>query len=387
MQVNSAYKFRIYPNEEQKVLLSKHFGCVRFTWNYFLNQRKEYYLKNKEEIEAKRIKGNLNYYDNAKELTLLKKKEEYKWLNECNSQSLQACLKHLDSAYKMFFRKTHKFPQFKSKDKKQSFTIPQHFKIENNKIYFPKFKEGIKVKSHRRLEGKFVVATLSKNPNGSYYIAIITEKEIEVKQELKTEIGIDLGIKDFAILSNGKVYQNQKSLRKQESKLKFLQQRLSKKVKGSTNRSKARKRVSSLHQKIRNSRVDYIHKISNEITNENQVVVLEDLNVVGMMKNHKLAKSIADVSWHEFKRQLEYKCKWKGRQLIIIDRFFPSSKTCNSCGFVNSDLTLKDRTWKCPSCNTDLDRDLNASKNILMQGILKLNSEKGEQNKAVGTIV
>jgi putative transposase len=387
MQVNSAYKFRIYPNEEQKVLLSKHFGCVRFTWNYFLNQRKEYYLKNKEEIEAKRIKGNLNYYDNAKELTLLKKKEEYKWLNECNSQSLQACLKHLDSAYKMFFRKTHKFPQFKSKDKKQSFTIPQHFKIENNKIYFPKFKEGIKVKSHRRLEGKFVVATLSKNPNGSYYIAIITEKEIEAKKELTTQVGIDLGIKDFAILSNGKVYQNQKSLRKQESKLKFLQQRLSKKVKGSTNRSKARKRVSALHQKIRNSRIDYIHKISNEITNENQVICLENLAVANMMKNHKLAKSIADVSWHEFKRQLEYKCKWKGRDLIIIDRFFPSSKTCNSCGFVNSNLTLKDRTWKCPSCNTDLDRDLNASKNILMQGILKLNSTKEEQNKAVGTIV
>jgi len=387
MQVNSAYKFRIYPNEEQKVLLSKHFGCVRFTWNYFLNQRKEYYLKNKEEIEAKRIKGNLNYYDNAKELTLLKKKEEYKWLNECNSQSLQACLKHLDSAYKMFFRKTHKFPQFKSKDKKQSFTIPQHFKIENNKIYFPKFKEGIKVKSHRRLEGKFVVATLSKNPKGSYYIAIITKKEIEAKKELTTQVGIDLGIKDFAILSNGKVYQNQKSLRKQESKLKFLQQRLSKKVKGSTNRSKARKRVSALHQKIRNSRIDYIHKISNEITNENQVICLENLAVANMMKNHKLAKSIADVSWHEFKRQLEYKCKWKGRDLIIIDRFFPSSKTCNSCGFVNSDLTLKDRTWKCPSCNTDLDRDLNASKNILMQGILKLNSTKEEQNKAVGTIV
>ncbi len=387
MQVNSAYKFRIYPNEEQKILLSKHFGCVRFAWNYFLNQRKEHYLKNKEEIEAKRITGNLNYYDNAKELTLLKKKEEYKWLNECNSQSLQACLKHLDSAYKMFFRKTHQFPQFKNKDNKQSFTIPQHFKIENNKIHFPKFKEGIKVKAHRKLEGKFVVATLSKNPNGSYYIAITTGKEIETRQELKTQVGIDLGIKDFAILSNGKVYQNQKSLRKQESKLKFLQQRLSRKVKGTINRSKARKKVSALHQKIRNSRLDYIHKVSNEITNENQVICLENLAVANMMKNHKLAKSIADVSWHEFKRQLEYKCKWKGRELIIIDRFFPSSKTCNSCGFVNSDLTLKDRNWKCPSCDTDLDRDLNASKNILMQGILKLSSTKEEQNKAVGTIV
>jgi putative transposase len=382
MQVNSAYKFRIYPNEEQKVLLSKHFGCVRFTWNYFLNQRKEYYIKNKEEIEAKRIKGNMNYYDNAKELTTLKKTEAHKWLNECNSQSLQACLKHLDSAYKMFFRKTHKFPNFKNKHNKQSFTIPQFFKLENNKIYFPKFKEGIKVKEHRKLEGKFVVATLSKNPNGNYYISIVTERVIEIKKEVEAKVGIDLGIKDLATLSNGVVYENIKPLKKKMKKLKYLQRQLSKSKKGSELRKKRKLKLAQYHQKISNIRNDYLHKVTNQISNENQIVCIENLAVSNMMKNHKLARAIADVSWHEFKRQLEYKCKWKGRKLIVIDRFFPSSKTCNNCNSINQELTLDVREWQCFNCNEILNRDFNASKNILKQG---LNMVAGTAIKSEGS--
>ncbi|MFU7500542.1 MAG: RNA-guided endonuclease TnpB family protein [Candidatus Tisiphia sp.] len=370
MQTNFAYKYRIYPTKEQKQLLSKHFGCVRFVWNYFLNERKEHYLKNKEEIEAKRIKGNLNYYDNAKQLTLLKREKE--WLRDCNSQSLQATLKHLDSAYRMFFRKTHAFPNFKDKNAKQSFTIPQHFKLEDNKIHFPKFNEGIKVEEHRKLQGKFVVATLSKSTTNKYYISIIVEKEIQTSSLIEKSIGIDLRIKDLIICSDGKKYHNIRSLSNLEDKLRYKQKQLSKKVKGSNNRKKAKHKVAIVHEKIKNTRSDYIHKITKAIINENQVIIAEDLHVKGMMRNHKLAKAISDVAWHEIHRQLEYKSKWNDRAYHIIDRFFPSSKMCSFCNFVNDQLTLKDRTWSCSSCGTQLDRDLNASINILNQGLNNL---------------
>lgn len=367
--VNMAYKFRIYPNAEQKILLAKHFGSCRFVWNYFLNQRKEYYINNKEDIEAKRIKGCLNYYDNSKDLTKLKKQDGFQWLNECNAQSLQATLKHLDSSYKMFFRKTHQFPKFKSKNNKQSFTIPQFFKLENNKIYFPKFKNGIKVKEHRKLDGKFVVATISKNCNNQYYVSIIVEKEVKTLDNLQTAIGIDLGIKDFATCSNGVVYENIKPLKRKMKKLKYLQRQLSKSNKSSGIRKKRQLKLAKYHLKISNIRKDYLHKITNQISNENQIICLEDLAVSNMMKNHKLAQAISDVSWHEFKRQLEYKCKWKGRQLVIIDRFFPSSKMCDVCNTINQNLTLKDREWTCDNCKTTHDRDLLASRNILRQGL------------------
>ena len=382
MQVNLSYKFRLYPNEEQKILLAKHFGCTRFVWNYFLNERKEFYLNNKEDIEEKRIKSSLNYYDNAKQLTSLKKEEEHNWLNECNSQSLQSCLKHLDSAYKMFFRKTHKFPNFKSKDSKQSFTVPQFFKLENKKIYFPKFKEGIKVKEHRKLEGKFVVATISKNTANQYYVSIIVEKEVASLEKLQTAVGIDLGIKGFATLSNGIVYENIKPLRKKMKKLKFLQRQLSKAKNGSKNRKKRQLRLAKYHLKISNIRKDYLHKITDQISKESQFVAMENLNVSGMMKNHKLAQSISDVSWHEFKRQLEYKCKWRGREFVVIDRFFPSSKLCGVCNTINQELTLKDREWTCKNCNTTHKRDELASRNILRQA---LNMVAGNAIKSVGS--
>ena len=364
-----AYKFRIYPNAEQKILLAKHFGSCRFVWNYFLNQRKEYYINNKEDIEAKRIKGCLNYYDNSKDLTKLKKQDGFQWLNECNAQSLQATLKHLDSSYKMFFRKTHQFPKFKSKNNKQSFTIPQFFKLENNKIYFPKFKNGIKVKEHKKLDGKFVVATISKNCNNQYYVSIIVEKEVKTLDNLQKAIGIDLGIKDFATCSNGVVYENIKPLKRKMKKLKYLQRQLSKSNKSSGIRKKRQLKLAKYHLKISNIRKDYLHKITNQISNENQIICLEDLAVSNMIKNHKLAQAISDVSWHEFKRQLEYKCKWKGRQLVIIDRFFPSSKMCDVCNTINQNLTLKDREWTCDNCKTTHDRDLLASRNILRQGL------------------
>jgi putative transposase len=377
MQTNFAYKYRIYPTQEQEQLLSNHFGCVRFVWNYFISERQAYYLKNKEEIAAKKIKGNLNYYDNSKSLTLLKREKE--WLRDCNAQSLQASLKHLDSGYKMFFRKTHAFPNFKHKDAKQSFTIPQHFALKDKKIYFPKFREGIKVKEHRKLEGKFVVATLSKSTTNKYYISIIVEQEMQPSLVTSKSIGIDLGIKELIICSDGTKYKNIKPLSLLENKLKYKQKQLSKKVKGSNNRKKARHKVAIIHEQIKNTRRDYIHKITKAIISESQVIIAEDLHVKGMMRNHKLAKAISDVSWHEVHRQLEYKSKWHGRTYHIIGRFFPSSKMCSSCHFVNDALTLKDRTWDCPSCDARLDRDLNASINILNQGLNNL--------QAVGTIV
>jgi putative transposase len=369
MQVNYAYKFRLKPNKQQKMLLLQHFGCNRFVWNYFLHQRQEYYQKNKEDIEAKRIKGNCSYYNDAKELVKMKKQEEYNWLKEVNSQTLLSTLQHLDTAYKNFFKKQTKFPNYKKKFDNQSFTIPQHIRIENGKIYFPKFSEGIRLKEHRKLEGKICNATISKTSTNQFYVSIIVEKNVEPLKISDKNVGIDVGIKDFCILSNGTRYENIKPLKKQLKKIKYLSRQVSKSKKASKKREARKLKLAILHQRIHNQRLDYLHKITKSITDENQVIVIEDLNVKEMMKNQYLSQSISDVSWHEFKRQLEYKCKWKGRQLVIIDRYFPSSKTCNHCGYINQELTLNVREWECPQCNSKLDRDLNASINILQQGL------------------
>ena len=375
MIINYAYKFRLYPTEQQKVLLNKHFGCNRFIWNYFLNERQQYYLNNKEDIEAKRIKGYLNYYDNCAELTKLKKQDNYKWLNEVNSQSMQSTLKYLDIDYKSFFNKKSGFPKFKSKNSKQSFTIPQHLLIKDNKLYCPKFKDGIKIKQHREINGKFCVATLSKTNTNKYFISIIVEKEVQHMDKVEKVIGLDLGIKDFCVCSDGVVFENKKILSKYEKKLKRQQRIVSRRQKGSKRRELAKLKLAKIHEKIANIRKDYLHDISNKITNENQIICLEDLNVKGMVKNHILAKSINDCSWNEFINQLKYKSKIKGRQIVEIDRFFPSSQVCHCCGFQNTALTLKDREWTCPNCKKHLDRDLNASINILRQGLNKINAD------------
>jgi putative transposase len=408
MIINYAYKFRLYPTKEQQILLAKHFGCNRFVWNYFLNERQQYYLNNKEDIEAKRIKGILNYYDNAKELTKLKSMEEYNWLKECNSQSLQSTLKHLDAAYRMFFKKITKFPNFKSKDAKQSFTIPQFLTIKNNKdnknnnnstnkLLIPKFKEGIKIKQHRSVDfekEKFVTAALSKNCSNEYYISIIVEKEIQQRDKLTKVIGIDVGIKDFCVCSDGTIFENKKHLSKYEKKLKYQQRKLSKKKKKSKkqedidnnkeqgkNRNKIKIKVAKIHNKISNSRMDHLHKISKKITDENQIICLEDLNVKDMLQNHHLAKAVGDCSWSTFNTLLEYKAKWKGRTIIKIDRYFPSSQVCSNCGYQNTDIKdLKIREWTCPRCNTKHNRDINASINILKQGLNLINRTSGDNN-------
>lgn len=365
------FKFRIYPNTEQEILLSKHFGCSRFVFNYFLNQRKDEYLLNKK---------SLTYYDNANMLTLLKKQEETKWLSEVNSQSLQHALKHLDTSYSRFFKKMSEFPKFKSKHAKQSFKIPANIIIHDNKLIIPKFKEGIKITQHRDLNGSIKSCVVSKTSTGKYFVSILVETTITPKEKTGAVVGIDLGLKDLLITSDGNKYINNKFTNKYKDKLKLAQQHLSRKQKGSNRYEKQRRKVALIHEKIVNSRLDNLHKITSGLISDYDIICLETLNVKGMVKNHKLSKSIQDASWGELVRQLEYKAKWNDKIISKVDRFFPSSKTCSSCGYIKNNLTLKDREFTCSSCGESHDRDINASKNILRQGLNLL-----EEDKSVGT--
>ena len=355
-----SFKFRIYPNKEQEILLAKHFGACRFVFNHYLNKRKETYLEDKK---------SLNYYDNANDLTQLKKDEDYIWLKEINSQSLQSSLRNLDSSYMRFFRKQSKFPRFKSKYDRQSFKIPQSVLVEKNQLLIPKFKDGIKINLHREIEGKIQFATISKSTTGKYYVSLTCEVQYQPYEKTNSKVGIDTGIKELAILSDGTTYENIKTLKNNLKKLKFEQRQLSKKVKGSSMRDKQRKKLAILHEKITNVRKDYLHKVSTEIVKNHDIISVEDLAVKNIMKNHKLAQAMSDVSLGTFYSMLEYKCGWNDKQFVKIDRFFPSSKTCSKCGWINQDLTLNIREWECFSCGEKHDRDFNASKNILKQGL------------------
>ena len=370
MKIIKAFKYRIYPTKEQEVLLAKHFGAKRFIWNHFLEKRKNEYLENKK---------TLNYYDNAKEIPELKKQEERKWLKEVNSQTIQATLRDLEVAYSRFFSKQGMFPRFKSKRDKQSFRIPQYTEYISGQLIIPKFKKPIRVTEDRPIQGEILFSTISKSPSGRYFVAITCEMEYEPHKKNDNQIGIDLGVKTLAVGSDGKIHDNIKNTKKYERVLAFEQRQQSKKQKGGANRNRQRVKVAKVHEKIVNTRLNHIHNITIRIVRENQTICVEDLSVANMMKNHKLAKSIADCAWGEFLRQLKYKSEWNGRNLIEIDKFFPSSKTCNKCKFVNQDLTLEQREWTCPNCGEKLDRDRNASENILEQG-LKILSGCGTQS-------
>ena len=324
-------------------------------FNRYLNIRKETYLEEKK---------SLNYYDNSNDLTVLKKVEQFVWLKEINAQSLQSSLRNLDTAYNKFFRKQTKFPRFKSKFDKQSFTIPQSVSIEDGKLQIPKFKKGIEINIHREIKGKVLFATISKSTTGKYYVSITCEVEYTPFEKTNTKVGIDAGIKDLAILSDGKVYENIKTLKTNLKKLKYNQRQLSKKIKGSSSRLKQKSKLATVHEKVTNIRKDYLHKVSTEIIKNHDVICIEDLAVKNMMKNHKLAQAFSDVSLGTFYTMLEYKANWNDKIIVKIGRFFPSSKTCNVCNYINQDLTLKDRKWTCKSCNTIHDRDFNASINI-----------------------
>ena len=365
MIINKAYKFRIYPTVEQEVLLAKHFGCTRWVYNYFLNERKEQYQKSKKSD---------NYYAQAKTLTEIKKNEETQWLKEVNSQTLQLALRSLDTAFLNFFRGNAQFPKFKSRKHKNSFTIPQNGCVSNGLLYIPKFKDGIKIKLHRRLVGKIGKMNISKTPTGKYYVSIFTEQVIEDLPKTDKQVGIDLGLKDFVITSDNKRFKNNRYTKKYAKKLKKAQQHLSRKQKGSNGFEKQKLKVANIHEKIASCRLDALHKVSKQLVSEYDVIVCEDLNVKGMIKNHKLSKHIADVSWGNFVTLLQYKCDWYGKQLIKVNRFFPSSKCCSECGWINQNLKLSDREWTCKACGVTHERDWNASRNILKEGLKNISA-------------
>ena len=355
--IKYTYKFRLEPTDEQKTLLNKHFGSVRWTFNYFLNQRKTEYLNNKK---------SLNYYDQAAELTQIKKTNV--WLKEINSQTLQYSLKCLDMAYQGFFNKRTQFPRFKSRKNKNSFTIPQSVRYDGTKLIVPKFLDGIEMIMERKIKGTIKHCSISKTPTGKYFVSILTEQEYIPVSKTGLSVGIDLGIKDFLVLSNGTKIKNHRFLKHYERLLKLNQQSLSRKTKQSNRYEKQRIKVARIHEKIINSRMDLIHKTTSALIKQFDSIYLEDLNVKGMMKNHKLSKAISDVSWGKFIDTLEYKANWNDKSIVHIDRFFPSSKTCSKCSWINNGLTLKDREWICPKCGEKHDRDFNAAINILNEG-------------------
>lgn len=356
-----AYKYRLYPNEEQKVLIAKHLGSCRFIYNYALDKKVRAYQTDKT---------NLSRFDIQADLPNMKKSEEYCWLKEVNSLSLQASLANLDSAYTKFFREHKGFPRFKSKkDSKQSFSIPQNTRVdfENGRIFIPKFKGGIKTKFHRTFEGIVKSSTISRTATGKYFVSIlveVNEPDVPMKPicENKT-VGIDIGIKTFAVLSDGTEIPNPKHLKQSLDKVKKLQRSLSHKNKGSKNRDKARRKLALAHEQVTNRRNDFLHKVTSYLVNNYDTICLEDLNVKGMVKNHHLAQALDDIAIGTFNTLLEYKAKERGVNILRIGRFEPSSKMC-TCGYINHNLTLAMREWICPKCGLIHDRDLLAANNI-----------------------
>jgi len=377
MEVNNAeksYKFRLYPNEGQQILIQKTFGCCRFIYNYYLAKRIKLY-----KTEAKSI----NYYDCANDLKNLKK--EFDWLKEIDSISIQSSLRDLDFAYQNFFRRVKQgdskvgFPKFKSKkNNKKSYKTKYtngNIQVLENKIKLPKI-GLVKCKISKQIQGRIISATISQNPSGKYFVSVCcTDVIIPYYSSTGSIVGIDLGIKKFAITSDNQHIENPKFLRKSEKKLAKLQKQLSRKTIGSNNRNKARIKVVKQHEKIVNQRKDFLHKTSTQLVKDYDIICLETLNIKNMVKNHKLAKSISDVSWGEFVRQLQYKSYWYGKIIKQIDTYYASSQICSECKYKNIDVKdLSVREWECPECHTVHDRDVNASKNILNEGLRLLSA-------------
>jgi putative transposase len=372
--IHKSYKFRLKPTQSQTILLEKHFGCSRFVFNYFLKEKQEHYLKNKKTY---------NYNNCSASLTKLKQTPEHEWLNDVNAQSLQQSLKHLETSYGNFFNKRSGFPKFKSKRNKNSFKIPQFISIKNNKIKIPKFKEGISFTKHREIKGNICFATISKNSSGRYHVSITCELEPDILPKTNKSVGIDLGLKDFIVTSDNQRFPNQKILKKYEKQLKINQKHLARKQKGSNRKEKQRKKVARIYEKIANFRNNLQHQISYRLITEYDNICLESLSVKNMMKNHKLSKVIGDISWSAFIDKLKYKADWYGKNVVQIEHFYPSSKTCNCCGYIKTKLELSERQWTCSNCDTVLDRDLNAAKNILQRGMTILSSGTDDHRHGV----
>ncbi|HAX79573.1 MAG TPA: transposase [Cyanobacteria bacterium UBA11372] len=373
-----AIKVRIYPTSEQSQKLSQVMGCARWWWNYALNLCNQTY---------KETGKGLTQIALNKFLPKLKKSEETAWLGECYSQVLQSTTLNLTKAFKNFFEKRAKYPRFKSYYGRQSAQYPQNCQVVEKGVKVPQV-GVIKASIHRLFDGQLKTVTITKTPTGKYYASLLFDTEQEVPEAVVTGkvVGIDLGIKDFCITHDGEKtskYANPKHIKKHERNLARKQRQLARKKKGSKSREKARKLVAIVHERISNARQDFLHKLSRKIVNDNQVVVVENLNVKGMVRNHNLAKAISDVGWGMFVNFLDYKLHQKRGLLVEIDRFFPSSKTCSNCLYQMSEMPLEVREWTCPSCGTHHDRDENASKNIRAEGIRQL-SVLGTRTAAEG---
>lgn len=366
--MEKAYKFRLYPTAEQELLMQKTFGCCRFVFNKYLAMRKEAHEQRG---------GTMNYNDCSAHMTILK--NELPWLREVDATALQSALKDLDFAYQNFFRRVKHggnpgYPRFKSKHThKKSFKskrVGSNIAVSDNAVKLPKL-GLVRCAVSNHVEGRILSATVSQNPSGKYFVSLCcTDVDIPQYESTGAVVGLDLGIKDFAITSDGVALENHKHLAASEKKLAKLQRQLSRKQKGSKNREKARIKVARQHEKIANRRNDTLHKLSTQLVKDYDLIAIETLRPSNMVKNHRLAKAISDASWGEFVRQLQYKCEWQHKALVKIDRFFPSSQTCHICGAINpktKDLSV--RKWECPECGLQHDRDINAAKNILYEGL------------------
>lgn len=347
------FKYRLYPNKKQEILLDKHIGASRFIYNLALETKLLAYSGGK---------NYLSFFDLSKQIPDLKK--ECPWLKEIIAQSIQASLKNTDNAFKAFYKGQNNFPKYKLKGKgRQSFHIPQDIKIENNRLFIPKFKKGIKIELSRPIKGIIKSATISRTPTGKYFVSILCEtgEQNLPKQEITKEtiLGLDLGLKHFLITSDGEFVDNPRYLQKSESKLKYLQSKSSR-YKGKKYKQKFRK----CHEKVANQRRDFLHKTSTKLIRENQSIAVEDLDVKGMLKSENLAHSISDAGWSMFKEMLKYKSEWYGINFLQIGRFEPSSQVCSCCGHQNKKLKLGDREWVCYICGINHNRDINAAMNI-----------------------
>ena len=358
-----AYKYRIFPDLNQQDMLTNIFGQTRFVYNLGLETKITAYAGNKV---------NLNYFDLAKQVKELKD-TDCPWLKDSPSQALQMSLRNLDNAYTNFF-KGRGFPKFKSKHGKQSFQLPQgvYLSEDNKQIFIPKLK-WVDIDLHRDFKGDIKTVTVSKTVTNKYFISILVDNQIDLPNKKQitetTSVGVDLGIKEFAITSDGIKFDNQNFMKSMMRRLRVEQRSLARKQKGSNRRTKQKMVVALIHEKIRNQRQDYLHKISKYLVDTYDTICLEDLSVKNMVKNHCLARAISDQGWSEFRTMVEYKSEWYGKNVSIIGRFEPSSKMCSCCGYINKELTLADREWTCIKCDTYHDRDVNAAQNIKSFGL------------------
>lgn len=363
-----AIKIRLYPSDEQVAYINKQLGCCRFVYNHCLSFRKDSYENNKVSISsAEAIKH------------IVKLKNEYGFLKDVHSKVLQQSVRDMNQAFDNFFKLHRDYPKFKSKhNNKQSCRFPSDafIGIRGNRIDLIKKLKDILFRCSRkdeiylnRNQDKVSSLTLSKTPSGEFYLSILIDKPIKEKALSNKCIGIDLGIKDFVITSSGEVFDNLHFKKFNINKIKRLQMQLSKKEKGSNNRNKVRIKLAKLYNKISNRKQYYLHQVANKLIGENQVICMENLNINGMVKNHNLAESICEMNFGEFRRMLEYKARWYNRNIVFVNRFYPSSKTCHNCGYINKKLTLNDRQWICPQCGEVIERDYNAALNILEEGL------------------